>query len=335
MKLLITGGAGFIGQHVCRLLVHDHEIRVLDSFEEIVHGPVPCGNEVKKLFDIGGVAEMVTGRIEDLGTVCDVINGCDAVIHLAAGVSVDASFAEPSRFVRTNSLGTAVLLEAIRKTKTVKHLIVASSMSVYGAGHAHRGMYENDPCRPASFYGASKYHSEQLCLMAGRLYGIRVAALRLWNTYGPGQSLHNAETGVVAIFAARLLAGQPPQIYEDGQQVRDFVAVSDVAEAFKRALDSQISGIFNIGSGYRTTVLDVAETLCTLLTRAKINPDITYQQRPGDIRHCWPNITRARAVLAWRPKIDLHAGLTHYANWLRSRETKSLEPRNCGISSDK
>jgi dTDP-L-rhamnose 4-epimerase len=316
-KILITGGAGFIGQHVCKHLIPHHEIYVIDSFEPIVHGQPQVG-EPKKLFEIPGVAQLVPGRIEDLDLVCSMVDGCDTVIHLAAGVSVGASFEEPSRFVRTNSYGTAVLLEAIRKTRTVKHLIVASSMSCYGAGEAHRGVFEDDPCRPASFYGASKHHSEQLSLMSSHLYGIKVAALRLWNTYGPGQSLTNAETGVIAIFAARCLAGRRPQIYEDGQQIRDFVAVSDVAEAFKCALDSEVSGVFNIGSGEATSVLHVAHALCGLLTGGRIEPEITRQHRPGDIRFCWPNISKARSVLGWRPHVPLQVGLAHYANWLRS-----------------
>jgi dTDP-L-rhamnose 4-epimerase len=316
MKVLVTGGAGFIGRHLVKLLARSHEVIVLDSFEEIVHGHHPNKN-------IEGCAELVEGSIEDEHACRNGVFECEAVIHLAAGVSVEASFYEPTRFIRTNTLGTAVLWEAIRRARTVSHVVIASSMSVYGEGSEHQGVVESDACVPKSIYGLSKYQSEQLSLLAGQLYGISVTSLRLWNTYGPGQSLTNAETGVVAIFASRLLKGLAPVIYEDGAQIRDFVHVADVARAFELALGSKAEGIFNIGSGRSTTVYDVASRLCGLLSHGRILPEVTRRRRPGDIRHCFPAIEFARLALGWQPQIDLELGLPHYTNRL---DTSRMPP---------
>jgi dTDP-L-rhamnose 4-epimerase len=312
MRILVTGGAGFIGRHVIKLLAghpHHYEVIVLDSFEEVVHGPAPDPA-------VDGALQVFDDNVEDLEAALNALDGCEAVIHLAAGVSVEASYAQPSRFVRTNSLGTAVFWEAIRLVGTIRHVIVASSMSVYGEGSRDRGMVETDFCQPASIYGLSKYESEQLSLLAGKLYDIPVTALRLWNTYGPGQSLTNTETGVVAIFASRLLAGVPPIVYDNGGQLRDFVHVDDVARAFAAALDSRTPGVFNIGMARPHTVWHVADQLSNLLTEGRVRPQLALRHRPGDIRFCYADITQASRLLRWEPHVDLAAGLAAYADLL-------------------
>jgi dTDP-L-rhamnose 4-epimerase len=310
MRVLVTGGAGFIGRHLVKVLAPAHNLVVLDSFEPVVHGPSPWN-------DVEGAARLVIGKLEELAAVRNAIDGCKVVIHLAAGVSVEASYAQPSRFVRTNSLGTAVLWEAIHRAGCVEHVIVASSMSVYGEGSRERGMLETDFCRPASIYGLSKYESEQMSLLAGELYHIPVTALRLWNTYGPGQSLTNAETGVVAIFASRLLAGKPPLVYDNGGQLRDFIHVTDVARAFAAALESRTAGVFNIGTEAPTTISHVAHRLSDLLTEGRVRPEITLRYRPGDIRCCYADITQARRLLRWEPAVELEVGMAAYADLLR------------------
>lgn len=307
MKILITGGAGFIGRHVIEKL-QGHEITVLDSFEPIVHGLKPC-------WKIDG-AEVIKGRVENLDLVRNIVKGCSAVIHLAAGVSLSASFEEPSRFVRTNSLGTAVLWEAIHGNSRVEHVTVASSMSVYGEGSSEFGIDENWPCKPRSIYGLSKLECERISLLCGDLYDIPVTALRIWNTYGPGQSLTNSETGVVPIFASKILSGQAPIVYEDGEQVRDFIHVDDVARCFALAIEKRTMGVFNAGTGKPTSVLSVAKTLCDLLSDSKVEPHVNHTKRPGDVRHCWPDLTRARDHLGWKAVISLEEGLASYSESL-------------------
>jgi dTDP-L-rhamnose 4-epimerase len=316
MKILVTGGAGFIGRHVIKQLAPSHDIVVLDSFEEVVHGETHYYDS----HCVEGAEQIVRRTIEDLDACVYSIEGCEAVVHLAAGVSVEGSFSQPSRFVRTNSLGTAVLWEAIHhQVDNIKHVIVASSMSVYGEGFRDRGMVETDFCRPASIYGLSKYESEQLSLLAGKLYDIPVTALRVWNTYGPGQSLTNAETGVVAIFASRLLAGVPPVVYDNGGQLRDFIHVDDVARAFVAALDSRTPGVFNIGIAAPHTVWHVADQLSNLLTEGRVRPQLALRHRPGDIRFCYADITQASRLLRWEPRVDLAAGLAAYADLLLAK----------------
>lgn len=314
MRILVTGGAGFIGHHLVKLLSTDHEVIVLDNFDPVVHGKHPNRN-------VEGSSIVIEGSIENRDDCIFAIEGCEAVIHLAADVSVSASFDEPSRFVRTNSLGTAVLWEAIHRMPTVKHVVIASSMSVYGHGKDYSGVIEIESCRPESIYGLSKYESEQLSLLAGKLYNVGVTALRLWNTYGPGQSLTNAETGVVAIFASRLLVDLPPLIFDDGQQVRDFIHVTDVAHAFKQAIDLKRRGIFNVGTGRAVTIWDVASKLSGLLSNGRITPQLVGRKRPGDVRHCFPAIDLARRELDWTPQIGLDLGLGHYADWLLNHRT--------------
>ena len=245
------------------------------------------------------------------------MQGCDVVIHLAGGVSVEASYREPARFFRTNSLGTAVLWQAVQRTATVKHVVVASSMSVYGEGFDDRGVTEDHPCRPESLYGWSKYDTEQISLLAGRLYGIETTALRIWNTYGPGQSLTNGETGVIAIFAARLLTGEVPIIFDNGTQLRDFVHVTDVAQAFELVVRRRHPGLFNVGTGAAVSVLTTAELLCSVMSPAGKQPVIAHRHRPGDVTHCFPNVQRIKNELGWKANIRWIEGLTEYARNLR------------------
>jgi dTDP-L-rhamnose 4-epimerase len=260
---------------------------------------------------------MVIARIEEIAACMNSIQGCEAVVHLAAGVSVSASYNQPARFVQANSLGTAVLWEAVKASPKVRHFLYASSMAIYGDGLYEAGIAETWPQNPRSIYGLSKGEAERITTICGDLYGVRTTSLRLWNVYGPGQSLNNSETGAAAIFASRILTGESPRVYEDGKQLRDFIYVDDVARCFAFMLERGIAGIYNVGTGHPTSVLDLANRLCSLLSAGSVVPHITREYRPGDVRNCWPNLDAIHSR-GWKSETDLDYGLQLYASHLRS-----------------
>jgi dTDP-L-rhamnose 4-epimerase len=340
MRVLVTGGAGFIGRHLSRaLLAEGYEVRILDPFIAQVHGhAIPSDPVLRSV-------EVVRGDIRNAELVSAALRDVDKVVHLAAEVGVGQSMYELERYVGVNDLGTAVLLRGLL-TNPVQRLVVASSMSVYGEGlyqTADGRLIENatrprsgwDPQdehgnrlqpvptpewkRPAlcSVYAITKHTQEQLCMIVGAAYGMESVALRMFNVFGPGQALSNPYTGVLAIFAARLLNGQRPIIFEDGRQQRDFVHVEDVARAFVLALEKPAAAgkVFNIGSGHRTSVEEVALLLAQHMGRADLSPEFLHKTRAGDIRHCFADIGRARDVLGFSPR-TLADGLPELAAWL-------------------
>ena len=342
--LLLTGGAGFIGRHLClELLMHGHRVRILDSLSEQVHG--------NTLVSLPPDVELIRGDIRDPELVAVALKGVDGVIHLAAEVGVGQSMYEIARYVGVNDLGTAVLLEQLTRNP-VERLVVASSMSVYGEGRyttadgvpvrsVRRGVGRTasgwDPTLPdgsrlvpvatdeekepdlASIYALTKYSQERSCLIIGENYGIDTVALRLFNVFGPGQALSNPYTGVLANFGARLLNGQPPLVFEDGRQLRDFVHVSDIAQAFRLAIDSPAAAgqIFNIGSGHVYTIEQVARVLAKAMGQGDIGPEIMNKARAGDVRHCFADITKARDLLGYCPVQRLETALPALADWIR------------------
>ncbi|HYE04684.1 MAG TPA: NAD-dependent epimerase/dehydratase family protein [Planctomycetota bacterium] len=347
--ILITGGAGFIGSHVAdRLLAAGHHVRALDRLDPQVHGD---GGRPDYL---DPAVEIVRGEIEDPAAVRRALIGVDAVYHLAARVGVGQSMWEIAKYTATNNLGTAVLLEALAERK-VERLVVASSMSVYGEGlyrdadgaavvdaardeaQLRAGEWEprdargreleplptpeHKPPALASVYALSKFDQERMCLLVGAAYGIPTVALRFFNAYGPRQALSNPYTGVLAIFASRLLNGRRPLIFEDGLQRRDFVSVHDVAAACERALDAPgaIGRVLNIGSGQVWTVAGVAERMARILGRPDLAPEISGTYRVGDIRHCFPDIAAARTHIGFEPAVRLEDGLVELAGWLDGR----------------
>ena len=346
-RVLITGGAGFIGSHLADLLVAEgHEVRVLDKLVPQVHGDA-CSRP-DYLHDS---VDLHIGDVRDPDHVRRALTGIDAVVHLAAAVGVGQSMYEISDYVAVNDLGTAVLLQALLK-QPVGRLVVASSMSVYGEGLARtgdgkaiepdergleqlkRGRWEPEgpdgvPLTPvatpetkhpalSSVYALNKFSQERLCLLFGRAYDVPTTALRFFNVYGTRQALSNPYTGVLAIFGSRLLNGRPPLIFEDGQQRRDFVHVRDVARACAAALErpEAANHAINIGSGVSRTVEDVGRALARAVRRADLHPQITGRFRAGDIRHCFADISRAATLLGFRPEEDFDAGLRELAEWL-------------------
>jgi len=344
--VLITGGAGFIGSHVAsELLRAGYQVRILDSLVTQVHGDTPSRPTY-----LHKDAELMLGDVRNPEAVDEALAGVDAVFHFVALVGVGQSMYQIAEYTSVNNLGTAVLLERLVK-HPVSKLIVASSMSVYGEGlyltpsglpyaaanrsttqlKAHEwemSTPEGVPLRPvptpeskqpslASVYALSKYDQEQMCLMVGKAYGVPTVALRFFNAYGPFQSLSNPYTGVLAIFASRLMNGKRPIIFEDGQQIRDFVSVYDVAHACRLALEVEAAKdlTFNIGSGQFVTVREVAEKLAKVLGK-DLEPEITSKYRVGDIRHCFPDISLSQRVLGYKPKITLEQGMRDLAEWL-------------------
>jgi dTDP-L-rhamnose 4-epimerase len=317
-RVLITGGAGFIGSHVAdELLRAGYDVRALDVLVEQVHD----GQQRPGYLDAD--VELIPGDIRNPEVVRGALEGVDAVLHLAARVGVGQSMYEPSEYAGTNTLGTSVLLDALLE-HPVRKILVASSMSIYGEGAQEHGRPvptpETKQPELASVYALTKYDQERLCLLYGAAYEVPAVALRLFNVYGPRQALSNPYTGVLAIFAARLLNDRPPVVYEDGQQRRDFVHVTDVARAFRLALENDgADGLpVNIGSGRATTILEIAETLARLLEK-DIEPELPGTTRAGDIRNCFADVSRARELLGFEAQTELEDGLAELADWLKTQ----------------
>jgi dTDP-L-rhamnose 4-epimerase len=345
-RILITGGAGFIGSHLAdELLSAGYQVRAFDNLCPQVHEngerPAYLDREV----------ELVVGDVRNRDALTRALENVDAVVHLAAQVGVGQSMYRIEDYTSTNVVGTATLLEALIE-RPVERLVVASSMSIYGEGLYRRtdgalveraeravdqvsaGAWELSDDDGAeleplptpetktpslqSVYALTKYDQERLCLMTGRAYRIPTTAARFFNVYGPRQALSNPYTGVLAIFASRLLNRRAPIIYEDGRQRRDFVSVYDVARALRLMLENPAADaqVFNVGSGQSASVLDIAERMRAVLDAEAIEPEITGRFRVGDIRHCFADITRARTVLGYEPQITLEAGLMELAGWL-------------------
>jgi dTDP-L-rhamnose 4-epimerase len=344
--VLVTGGAGFIGRHVCEeLLGRGHRVRALDSLIEQVHGgggrPEGLSPEV----------ELIVADVRDGDAAAAALKGADSVVHLAAEVGVGQSMYEVERYTSTNDVGTAVLFERLID-HPVRRVVTASSMSIYGEGlyRDSDGRFVEDAARAplrdgqanwepvdrhgrplapvatpewkrpslSSIYALNKYVQECTTHIMGPPYGIESVCLRLFNVYGPGQALSNPYTGVLAIFASRLLNGQAPMIFEDGEQRRDFVHVRDVARAFADALalPGAVGETFNIGSGQDRSVNEVARELARAMGKNRIEPEIVGKARTGDIRHCFCDPTKARERLGFVATEDFAEGLANLADWV-------------------
>nr|WP_255254738.1 SDR family NAD(P)-dependent oxidoreductase [Novosphingobium sp. Chol11] len=345
-NILVTGGAGFIGRAVCKeLLARGNRVCVLDNLIEQVHG------DGERPEDLDSEVELIRGDVRNGDVVEHALKGVDSVIHLAAEVGVGQSMYEVERYTSVNDVGTAVLFERLIGNP-VRRVVTASSMSIYGEGlyrdadgqvvqDAERGAIRDNqkiwepldgagrPLTPiatpewkrpnlASIYALNKYVQERTTHIMTAPYGMEGVCLRLFNVYGPGQALSNPYTGVLAIFASRLLNGQKPMIFEDGEQRRDFVHVSDVARAFADALElpQAAGGTFNIGSGHDRSVTEVAEKLAQAMGRNSIEPEIVGKARTGDIRHCFCDTSLAEEKLGFRARQDFQEGLAELAEWV-------------------
>jgi dTDP-L-rhamnose 4-epimerase len=349
--VLVTGGAGFIGSHLVDALVaQGNKVRVLDLLVPQVHGadaePVNVDSSV----------EFIRADVCNREVVDKALQDIEVVFHEAAEVGVGQSMYEIERYVRANDLGTAVVLEAVlARRPQIKKFVIASSMSIYGEGAysckdcgivypqlrpseqlmerrwelecptcgkqvAPTATGEDKPLFPTSIYAVTKQDQEQFCLAVGRSYKIPTVALRYFNVYGTRQALSNPYTGVCAIFSSRLLNGNSPMIFEDGEQTRDFVHVSDIVQANLLAIETDNADYqaLNIGTGVATSVREVCELLAAGLG-VDIEPEIVGKYREGDIRHCVSDISKARTLLGYEPKVSLEKGIPELLTWVRAQ----------------
>ena len=349
-QVLITGGAGCLGRFVtAELWRRGHKVRSLDALSPQVHGDAATRPDA-----LNAEAEFIHGDVRDKDAVARALKGVDSVVHLAAEVGVGQSMYEVERYTSTNDVGTAVLFEKLIDNP-VRRVVTASSMSIYGEGlyrdadgarvedaerHGIRDGLKNwepvdaqgRPLSPvatpewkrpnlASIYALNKYVQERTTHIMAAPYGIEGVCLRLFNVFGPGQALSNPYTGVLAIFASRYLNGQAPMIFEDGEQRRDFVHVSDVARAFADSLTlpKAAGGTFNIGSGRDRSVTEVAQELGRAMGRNDLDPQIVGKARIGDIRHCFCDTSLAAETLGFAATTDFREGLGELAEWVASQ----------------
>jgi dTDP-L-rhamnose 4-epimerase len=351
-RVLVTGGAGFVGSHlVDALLERGDQVRTFDNLDPQVHGP-----ERRPPPWLPTDAETMVGDVRDIDALRRALRGVDVVYHLAAAVGVGQSMYQIADYTAVNTLGTANLLQVlVDERQSLERLVVASSMSIYGEGRYARPdggaptaviraadrlrahdweprdadgtalipapTDEGKPLDPTSVYALTKADQEKLVLQVGGAYGIPSVALRFFNIYGPRQALSNPYTGVAAIFSARLLNGQPPLIFEDGEQRRDFVSVHDIVQALLLSVqeDAAVGKALNVGSGAGVSVNEVARTLARVLGM-EMEPQVTGRYRVGDIRHCYADVSLAREVLGYEPQVTFAAGMQELVGWLRGQE---------------
>ena len=355
MKILITGGAGFIGSHTADLLIgNGYDVTVMDIFDRQIH----LDRRPKYLNER---CKVVEGDIRSPDAWKKNLNGIDIIIHLAARTGIGQSMYEPVSYSDTNITGTAVFYDTLIKNpelrKGIKKIIVASSKTIYGEG-AYRckshgtiypearsvnqlkkgdwevrcphcgetmepaGITEEKPPQTPSIYGMTKFATERMAMMFGSALAIPTVAFRYFSAYGPRQSLSNPYTGVCSIFLSRLKNGNQPVIFEDGKQLRDYVFVKDVAKSNLLAVKkAELSGVYNIGTGKPADLMDVYSALADILG-SSIKPKFTGEFRAGDTRHDFADITKAKKELGFKPDWDLKSGLKQLVEWGETQEAE-------------
>lgn len=356
-SVLVTGGAGFVGTHLARRLLREGcAVAILDNFNSQIHG---SNQELPP--DLASEVELFRGNVQDDALVSRALRGQDVVVHLAAETGTGQSMYEVRRYEDTNIGGTASLSDTLvndRKCSASK-IVLASSRAVYGEGQyrcaqdgivfpgarpasqLRKGVFEplcpvcETPCqpeatpeeaplRPLSFYGLTKRVQEDMLLMLHETTDIPVCALRFQNVYGPGQSLSNPYTGILAIFSNLARSRTPIQIFEDGQESRDFVYVEDTVEAIWRFISgpAELSGVYNVGTGVRTTVMQVAEQISTFFG-GKSQIKVTGAFRQGDIRHNFADLTKLKRAIGFAPRYSFNEGVRKFLAWATEQGPQS------------
>lgn len=354
-RILVTGGAGFIGSNLSNKLVsRGHSVRVLDSLSPQIHGDSPELSSLYKSLDSN--IEFIHGSVTSHHDLMMALRGIDTVVHLAAETGTGQSMYAIRHYTDVNIAGTALLLDLIANERyPVKKVVVASSRAIYGEGKylcmRHGTVYpkerratqlmegdfelhcpecneiitmlatdEGSMLRPNSVYGITKLNQEQMVLTVGKALGISALAFRYQNVYGPGQSLLNPYTGILSIFSTRILNGNPVNIFEDGKESRDFVYIDDVVDVTIRGIESEagIVAPLNVGSGVPTDVLSVANTLKDSLN-IDVPIEVSGKYRIGDIRHNFADLTNVSAMLGYQPSVLFDAGCKKFIQWVQGQ----------------
>ena len=362
-KVLITGGLGFLGRHLSRLLLTlGYEVRVIDNLAQHTFS-----NTNNTAFPIDTEVEFIQGDLRNQEIIASALTGVDIVVHFAARGGVIESMNKISEYIDNNSTATAILIESILKKGGVEKLIVGSGVAVYGEGlymdqngksypmaaRSHEQLKQGKwdltepngedlisvptpefkPKNPISIYGQSKFAQEQICLLAGQVHNLPIAVLRFFNVYGPGKNIYSPSIDVLTTIGLRLLNNKAPLLFEDGFQGRDFIHVRDALEACQRVLEKGFTGnlIYNIGSGKSLSIREIALKLAIIMGKDKIQPEVSRKYRFGDMRHCFADITQASTELGFSPSIDHDSGLIEFAEWL---ERQPISSKTTLISSD-
>jgi dTDP-L-rhamnose 4-epimerase len=351
LKILITGGAGFIGSNLALELVRrGHEVTVLDNLSPQIHGLDPQSSPLFK--SIQGQVRFIHGDVTDRAALTSALAGQQAVVHYAAETGTGQSMYQIERYSQVNVGGTSLMLDILaNQPHEVRRVVVASSRSIYGEGRyrspelgivypSHRSAAdmqagdfevkmpgsqaplelmatdEDSRIHPSSVYGITKQVQEQLVMTVCPAIGVEGVALRYQNVYGPGQSLSNPYTGILSIFSNLIMGGKPINVFEDGHESRDFVFISDVVDATVRAIElpQARNEVFNVGLGRAVDVMTVARTLVRQLGR-EVPISVSGNFRIGDIRHNYACLDKAQRLLGYQPQVDFESGIGRFCAW--------------------